>query len=200
MARSKLTNTTNDLVGDGGAVLWSLVTGEQLEFPITLNFIKDATLQLSNNYEYEAVVIEADNFAGQTDTPKTIRAGGVQTKLTVRVPLKVGVWSSVNAYNKEEIVEYSDKHWKLTHGAGYTNTEPPGVDPRWVETTLNRIYVQFPKTLGATWLVKADVGSPVYGFFELRVTEPNDSIFSRTWKPVRGMVQLMFSPTEVVAD
>ena len=57
MARSLLTNTTNDLITDSGAVLWSLVTGEQLEFPITLNFLKDTTQKLLNNYIFEAVVI-----------------------------------------------------------------------------------------------------------------------------------------------
>ena len=40
MARSRLTNTSQDLISDGGAVVWSFVKGEQLEFPITLNFIE----------------------------------------------------------------------------------------------------------------------------------------------------------------
>jgi len=35
MARSRLTDPTLDLVTDAGAVLWSMVKGEQLEFPIT---------------------------------------------------------------------------------------------------------------------------------------------------------------------
>ena len=52
MARSRLTETTDDLVTDSGAVLWSFVKGEQLEFPITLNFVENVTA----GYAYEAVV------------------------------------------------------------------------------------------------------------------------------------------------
>ena len=200
MARSKLTNTTNDLISDGGAVLWSLVTGEQLEFPVTLNFIKDATLKSSNNYEYEAVVIEADNVEGQTTKPSYIKPNGVQTKLVVRIPEYAGEWNSAELYMKEDLVIYDGKSYRLITNSGYSSLTPPDADPNWIETPLNRIYLQFPKELGSTWTVKATVDSPVYGFFELRVTEPVSAAFARTWKPVRGMVQLLFSPTDISPD
>ena len=41
MARSQLTEISEDLNTDSGSVLWSLVRGEQLEFPITMNFIEN---------------------------------------------------------------------------------------------------------------------------------------------------------------
>ena len=200
MARSRLTNTSQDLISDGGAVLWSFVKGEQLEFPITLNFIEDASVKPSNNYQYEAVIVEANNVAAQTDRPTSIKTGGVQTTLFVRLPIYLGTWQSAQAYNKEEVVLYGNKYYKLLQGSGRVSSVLPNLDPYWEETVLNKIYVQFPSTLGSNWSVQAYADNAVYGFFELRVTEPTDQIFTRTFKPVRGMIEILFSPTSEVTD
>ena len=200
MARSSLLDTTQDLMSDGGSVLWSIVTGEQLEFPIVLNFLDDTTLKVSNNYFYEAVVIEADNAVGQLERPTTVKEGGVQTVLNIRIPAFIGEWDQNSAYNREEIVSYDSKYFKLLSGAARIDSTPPDIDPFWEETTLNKIYIQFEKTLGATWSQSATVATPVYGFFELRVTEPDSIYFTRTWKPIRGMMELLFSPTQEVPD
>jgi hypothetical protein len=200
MARSRLTNTTQDLIADSGAVLWSFVKGEQLEFPVSLNFVEDASVKPNNNYVYEAVVVEANNISGQTERPVAIKNGGVQTRLFVRLPRYLGVWQSGAAYNKEDVIFYTGKYYKLTQGSGRINSALPTVDPLWTETALNIIYLQFPASLASTWTVQPVVDSPVYGFFELRVTEPTDPIFTRTFKPVRGMVEILFSPTDVTTD
>lgn len=201
MARSRLTNITQDLVADGGSVLWSFVKGEQLEFPITLNFVEDASVKpVGSNYTYEAVVIEADNMVNQTERPTAVKAGASSTTLFVRLPVFLGNWSASSAYNKEEVVLYDSKYYKLAAGAARTNATPPSTDTAWLETQLNKIYIQYPKTLASTWSQQPTVNSPVYGFFELRVTEPNDPVFIRTFKPVRGMVEILFSPTDVVVD
>ena len=200
MARSRLTNTSQDLISDGGAVLWSFVKGEQLEFPITLNFVEDASVKSNNNYVYEAVVVEAANIAAQTDRPTGAKSGGIQTRLFVRLPVYLGQWQASAAYNKEDVVFYTNKYYKLTQGSGRISSTVPTSDPYWVETNLNTIYLQFPSTLAATWSVQPLVDSPVYGFFELRVTEPQDQIFTRTFKPVRGMIEVLFSPTDATAD
>lgn len=200
MARSSLLDTTQDLMSDGGSVLWSIVTGEQLEFPIVLNFLDDTTLKVSNNYFYEAVVIEADNTVGQLERPTIVKESGVQTVLNIRIPALIGEWDQNSAYNREEIVSYDSKYFKLLSGAARIDSTQPDIDPFWEETTLNKIYIQFEKTLGATWSQSATVATPVYGFFELRVTEPDSIYFTRTWKPIRGMVELLFSPTQEVPD
>lgn len=200
MARSRLTNTSQDLIADGGAVLWSFVKGEQLEFPITLNFVEDASVKASNNYVYEAVVVEAANIARQIDRPTDIRQGGVQTRLFVRLPVYLGAWQAAVAYNKEDVVLYDNKYYKLVQGSGRINSTVPTSDALWTETNLNTIYLQYPSTLASTWSVQPVVDSPVYGFFELRVTEPQDQIFTRTFKPIRGMVEILFSPTDVTED
>lgn len=204
MARSRLTNTSQDLISDGGAVIWSLVKGEQLEFPITLNFIEDATINTtvasSSYYQYEAVVVEANNTLAQTDRPTTVKTGGVQTTLFVRVPYYLGIWEAQEAYSKEEVVKYENKYYKLKQGSSRTSSVLPTLDPYWEETTLNKIYVQFPSTLASNWSVQAFADNAVYGFFELRVTEPTDAVFTRTFKPVRGMIEILFSPTFEVTD
>jgi hypothetical protein len=197
MARSKLTNPSEDLVSDSGAVLWSFVLGEQLEYPITLDFI-DSTNSVP--YTYEAVVIEALNLAGQTTKPITNKPNGVQSVLTVRVPLFRGVWDAFQAYNTEDVVLHDGLYYRKAREAteAVINATPPATSSKWILTVPNRIYVQFPATLGATWEISPQVDSPTYGFFELRVSEPIGYAFPRTWKPIRGMVELMFSPTHIV--
>lgn len=197
MARSRITDTDRkDLISDAGSVLFSLVQGEQLEFPVTLNFVEDAT----NNYTYEAVIVEAENVARQTDKPKKTLSGGVQNTVVVRVPVNRGTWQDVQAYNREEIVKYNNLYYKLLEGAGRINATTPDEDPAWEVTLLNKIYLQFLQELSLNYTVQPTVDSPSYGFFELRVTEPTDSIYTRTWKPIRGMVEFLFSPTQVVPD
>ena len=195
MARSALTATGNDLISDSGAVLWSFVKGEQLEFDVTLTFLANV-----GGYEFEAVVIEADNVEGQADKPTQVKAGGVQTKLNVRVPTDRGVWQGIQSYNRDEVVFYNGLYYKLKAGVAYVNATAPSADANWEEYIPNVVFLQFPASLGSTWGVQPTVSSATYGFFELRVTEPASSSFRRTWKPVRGMVQLAFSPTDVVAD
>jgi len=200
MARSRINDTRQDLITDGGAVLWSIIQGEQLEFPVILNFIEDASVKPSNNYIYEAVVMEAANVADQTTRPTQVQIGGDQARLFVRLPIYLGQWQSAAAYNKEEVVLYAGKYYKLLFGSARISTITPDIDPLWEETLLNRIYIQFPSSLGVGWNVSPQVNSPTYGFFELRVTEPADPVFSRTFKPIRGMVEILFSPTSQVSD
>lgn len=196
MARSAITKAVDDLVSDSGAVLWSFVRGEQLEYPVVLNFIEGSP----SNYTFEAVVLEATNISGSEEVPTTVKTGGVQTTLTVRVPTFRGTWNATQAYSKEEVVYYDvdERYYKLRGGAARVISTVPPADSLWEETEINRVYLQFPGALGATWSPGPTPSTGVYGFFELRVTEPNDGIFQRTWKPVRGMIQLQYSPTEVV--
>ena len=196
MARSRLLDPTNDIITDSGDILFSFVKGEQLEFPITLNFVEDVTI----GYTYEAVVVEGDNSESQLIRPVNVKFNGVTTLLNVRVPTNRGNWDAAQAYSREEVVLYNGKYYKLLAGVAVTNATIPTLSTNWLETTLNKVYLQFPKTLASTWLQQATVSTPVYGFFELRVTEPQDNIFIRTWKPVRGMVEILFSPTYSAND
>jgi hypothetical protein len=193
MARSYLTATPESLVDDSGTVLFSLIKGEQLEFPIVINFLEDAT----QGYEFLALVVEAENELRQSAPPDNIQPSGVQTELDVRLPDFVGTWNSAVGYSTDEVVVYSSngKYYRLISGNNRIDATPPPTDPLWEETSLNTVYIRFPATLGADWEIKPRVGYATYGFFELSVKEPNTVLWPRTWKPVRGMVQLLFSPT-----
>lgn len=197
MARERINTRSNDLISDSGAVLWSIIKGEQLEFPIVVDFLVDTTVA---GYVFEAVIVEGANVAAQEDPPVTRKTGGVETTLTVRVPTFEGNWSAVEAYDMEDVVLYGGIYYKLLNGAAYVNTATPDEDEQWEVTTLNTIYVQFPSSVASTWEIAPIVDSPVYGFFELRITEPFNPIYQRTWKPVRGMVEVLFSPTDIVPD
>jgi len=194
MARGNIVAPSADLVSDSGSVLWSIVKGEQLEFPITLNFLDIA----GNGYTFEAVVVEALNIVGQTDKPVTVKSGGVQTVLNVRVPAFTGVWNSSGSYNREDVVSYNGLYYKLSAGVNRVSITVPSSDAVWEVYVPNKVYIQFPTTLGATWTVQPTAETETYGFFELRVTEPAGGVFQRTWKPMRGMVEISFSPTDIV--
>ena len=197
MARERINARSNDLISDSGAILWSIIKGEQLEFPVVVEFLSDTT---QAGYEFEAVVVEALNVSAQEEPPVVKKPGGIQNTLTVRIPNFTGDWEAVTAYNMEDVVAYDDSYYKLLTGAAYVNTTNPKEDPFWEEVTLNTIYVQFPSTLANDWEIAPIVDSPVYGFFELRITEPANPIYVKTWKPVRGMVEILFSPTDIVPD
>ena len=173
MARSSLLQIEEEITDDSGSVLFSFVKGEQLEFPIVMNFIENRPVTVSgiqvhpaSQYTFEAVVVEAANVLNQTDKPTNIASNAVINRLVIRVPLFRGVWSPSGLYNKEEVVQYDNKYWRLLAGANRSSIDSPMFDPLWIETTLNKIFVQFPSSLGSTYAVQPQVNFPVYGFFE----------------------------------
>lgn len=196
MARSQIGTITSDLQSDSGSVLWSLVQGEQLEFSVTLNFISN----VGAGYIFEAVIIEALNVSGNSDIPTVARPSGVETTLTVRVPTDRGTWAAGTAYDREDVVLYSAVYYKLSSGSGRIDPTLPNADPLWEVYVPNKVYIQFPALLATTptYAVQPTSVSPVYGFFELRVTEPSGGVYTRTWKPMRGLVEILYSPTNIV--
>lgn len=194
MARTDINKTVHDLQSDDGAILLSLIQGEQREYPVTLNFLTNAY-----GYTYEAVLIEANNVSGSESIPTTIAVDAVKNTLTVRVPPERGAWSAVGVYNREDVVLYSSVYYKLNiTTVDYTSATIPSSDPKWEVYIPNKVYVQFPKTLSIDYAVEPTADVPVYSFFELSVTEPMGTIYRKIWKPVRGIVEFAFSPTELV--
>lgn len=194
MARTDINQIVQDLQSDDGSVLWSLILGEQIEYPVTLDFVTNAYY-----YIYEAVLIEADNVDGSEDIPDVVKPNGVKTTLNVRVPLERGPWDPTTVYSMEHVVVYNNVYYKLGPYVNYLSNTTPDVDSHWVEHDPRIVYVQFLSTLAANWTNKPTASKPVFGFFELRVTEPDGgSVFKKTWKPVRGIVEFSFSPTELL--
>jgi len=81
MARSKITSASKDLIKDNGAVLVSVIQGEQIHLELTLNWL--INLQ---GYNIIAKVQEALND-GQGSYPQEIKTGGVVTTLPLLNPL-----------------------------------------------------------------------------------------------------------------
>jgi len=192
MARSYLTDPPESLNSDSGAILWSFIRGEQQEFPVVINFLDDCTA--GNGYIFEAVVLEALNVAEQMDPPTRVQPGGSKINVEIRQLVDEGVWDPDAAYNSGELVSYGSSYYMLEYGIAYTSMVVPSDDPAWVETSKNTLFLRFHSDLGDDWAVEPSVGWSVYGFFELSVKEPVTYSFQRCWKPVRGMVQLLFSP------
>ena len=191
MARERLTSTTDDLISSGGSVLWSIVHGEALEFPIILNF-----LTAVEGYTYECTVVEANNTAEQTQQPTTVKSGGQEFTIQVRVPSYKGSWNPSTAYDQNDVIIFDDIYYYLLSGTDRVDSTDPDLDPLWTETYLNMVYLQIPTTLIDSFEVAPTVGHPVYAFIELRVSEPAGVAYQRTWKPVRGLIEVLYSPTE----
>jgi hypothetical protein len=189
MARSRIHDVKQDLVTDSGSVLWSIVRGEQLMLPAHLKFIYD----VFEGFEFTAVLMEGDNIEGQRSTPARIRPGGVRTTLSVELPTITGEWDGFVTYSAGESVYYNEAFYTLSIGQHRINNVPPPEDPFWILDKPNKVLIQFPENLVDDWAVTPSPSSPVYGFFELSVKETGDS-FPRIWKPVRGIVEVLYSP------
>lgn len=204
MARDLISTAKNDLMSDKGSVLLSLVRGEQFEFAIVCDFLEVAT----SDFTYEAVVMEGLNdgkgtkpSAVQPDITTPVTHNRVESTLQVRVPLYRSDWVAATAYNTEDVVDYTDgKSYRLLLGTSRVSSVTPDTDPYWVEHDKRTVYVQFPSTfcVNAPYYQLPLPDKPSYGFFELRVTESGNPVYNSTWKPARGLVQILFSPTELV--
>jgi len=195
MARDRITSAKKDLISDKGSILLSIVRGEQMELPIKLDFLTIA----DTNYTYEAVVIEGANDGAGT-YPTTVQPSGQEDTLTVRLCPYEGDWDAGTAYDQEDVVLYNEVYYRLLSGTARVSATAPSSDPLWDEHDPNIVYVQFPSTLCVTspYAQLPLPDAPTYGFFELRVSEIANPVYINHWKPARGLIEFMFSPTALV--
>jgi hypothetical protein len=144
MARSRITSASQDLISDNGAVLASIVDGEQIQLDVTLNWLTNLT-----GYQLKVTVIEAQN-TGDGKIPTAVQPSGVITQL-------------------------------------------PILD---ATVTDNTFKIVFPENLIATWNVQPSPDKPVYGYIELEVKDTGVGNLQQIWKPLRGLVEVLYSPTE----
>jgi len=62
--------------------------------------------------------------------------------------------------------------------------------------TDNVFKIVFPETLIATWSTAPLPNLPVYGFFGIEIADVGVGSAQQIWKPVRGLVEVLYSPTE----
>lgn len=190
MPRAAITSRRIDLNTDNGAVLWSIIQGEQFEVLLTLKYLTDIT-----GMAFRAALAEGLNLVStddETTPPTTVRPGGVYNELSLRVP-SLAPWSSLSSYVAGDLVLDNGKPFECIEAVvGQPTTDTSF----WVPYVHNRIYLQFTKGLSTDWAVQPLPAAPVYGFFELSVTDT--ATFEATRKTVRGLAEFLFSPLLLV--
>jgi len=144
MARSRITSASQDLISDNGAVLASIVDGEQIQLDVTLKWLTSLV-----GYNLKVTVIEAKN-TGDGKIPTAVQPDGVIQQLPIL----------------DEVV--SDNTFKIV----------------------------FPEELISDWETQPTPDKPVYGYIELEVRDTGEGNFQQIWKPFRGLVEVLYSPTE----
>lgn len=56
--------------------------------------------------------------------------------------------------------------------------------------------IVFPQTLSTGYATQPTANSPVYGFVELEIADSGTGNAQQIYKPLRGLVQIRYSPTE----
>jgi len=192
MARSRISGREIDLQADNGAVLWSFIQGEQLAYNVTFDWIDNL-----HGMTIEAVAVESANTPGEY--PTEVLVGGKQDKLTAYIPPYLGEWVSGQVYAKNDLVRVTpdDKYYQRRVAGG--GVLPPSSDPsNWKDYGYNNVATLiFPDTLSVDYAVKPLPDKPIYCYFELAVTEAPGGM-NRSWKPMRGLIEFLFSPTLLV--
>lgn len=62
--------------------------------------------------------------------------------------------------------------------------------------TDNEFLLVIPETLSSTWTVQPTPNKPVYGYIDLEVRDTGIGQRQQIWKPLRGLVEVLYSPTE----
>lgn len=149
MARSRINSASKDLITDDGAVLLSVIEGEQIQMEVTLNWLVSLV-----DYTLTAKVVEAD-MTGDTDDngyPTTIKSGGEVRTLTI-------------------------------------------LDD---DETDNTFKIVIPEDLIDNWVTQPTPEAPTYGWVGLEVRDAGVGEAQLIWKPLRGLVEVLYSPSEEV--
>jgi len=192
MARSRISGREIYLQTDNGSVLWSFIQGEQLAYQIAFDWIDNI-----HGMTVEAVVVEAQNTPGEF--PTEVLENGKQDTLQVYMPIFAGEWNVAAIYAKDALV-YVTEDAKYYQNLIVDNVgQPPAASPaKWKEYGPNNIItLLFPSTLSTDYAVAPLPDKPIYAYFELAINEPAGT-FTRSWKPMRGLVEFLFSPTHLV--
>jgi len=64
--------------------------------------------------------------------------------------------------------------------------------------TDNTFELVFPSTLIDAWATTPEPDQPVYGYIGLEVADTGAGASQLIWKPIRGLVEVRYSPSEAV--
>jgi hypothetical protein len=149
MPRSRINSASKDLITDDGAVLASVVEGEQVGINITLNWITNLS-----GYSLTVKAVEAD-MSGEVDDngyPLTVKESGQVIQL-------------------------------------------PIID---VDFTDNKFEIIIPEDLTDNWTTEPEPNKPSYAWIGLEVRDTGIGSEQKIWKPLRGLIEVLYSPTEEI--
>jgi len=152
--RSRISSRSKDLVRDNGAILLSVIDGEQVHLEVTLNWLVNLT-----GYQMIPKIVEADMTGIDTRVSQENPYGEVPTQVL----------------------------------AGGRVVQCATIDD---ESSDNKFKIVIPENLtdGFVTLPKPDV--PVYAWFGLEVRDSGAGANQQVWKPMRGLLEILYSPSE----
>jgi len=83
----------------------------------------------------------------------------------------------------------------ITEKSGGVVTTLPIID---TTTTDNQFNIVIPEDLIDNWTSQPTPESPVYGWIGLEVRNSGTGNNQQIWKPMRGLVEVLYSPSEAV--
>jgi len=145
MPRSKITSGSKDLITDDGAVLVSVVEGEQTRLDMVVGWLTNLS-----GYTITAKVVEGNNVQGSGNKPTDPQPAGAVITL-------------------------------------------PIIDD---DATDNQFDIVIPSTIIDTWATTPEPDQPIYGFIGLEIADTGTGNAQQVWKPMRGLLEVRYSPTE----
>jgi len=117
----------------------------------------------------------------------------------VRTLITVGWVANLTGYTiVAKIVEAAnvgDEAVPFAEDATVTVTTLPIID---TTPSDNQFEIVFPATLVDSWDIQPTPDKPVYGYIGLEISDTGVGNLQQVWKPMRGLVEVRYSPTETV--
>lgn len=188
MARADINKPTVDPIVDEGSVLYSFIMTERTYQEVELSFVEDIT-----QFTVTASFIEANNVLGVEEVPDTVKPGATSKVLTCVLPVIKGDYDPAAQYEQGDYVSHNGSNWRAEPGTSNAVTlpEPSDAEPKWAKSNPNTVQVLFDETLGKDFAVQPTVTTPVYGFFQLKLTQKSTK--AQVFIPVRGVVALHYA-------
>ena len=86
-----------------------------------------------------------------------------------------------------------DDGYPMTPKSGGQVTSLPILD---TTTTDNTFKIVIPEDLASLWTTQPTPNTPSYGWVGLEVADNATGDSQQIWKPLRGLVEVLYSPTE----
>lgn len=118
----------------------------------------------------------------------------------VRLPVTLSWLETLGGYTLTAKVVEADMTQSLNSNgrptiilSGGNVTTLPTIDSN---TDDNAFDIVFTQTLSTNYTTQPTPNSPIYAFVELEAADSGSGTTQQIWKPLRGLVEIRYSPTE----